>query len=311
MNGTAIMRLLSLVFLALLPGWQAAAHAACEVRERAAVPFSLTSGHLLVPLTVNGATGSFVLDTGAERSLVTPDAVRRLDLALDPWVGTTMRGVGGVVEHQNADPRSLTLGGVALRRHTITHDTSLTVGALPEMGVGGQVDGLLGRDFLSVFDLELDISAHRLTLHDVQGCGGRFLSWTLPYASVPAETPMTHALILPIILDGHRLTALFDTGASASMIVLPGMIRLGLTPALLAADPGAAVRGLGRQAVEMHRHRFASLQIGGVAQRDPVLWVAPVRVAPIVDALLGADWLALQQRVWISFATSQVFFTTQ
>lgn len=303
------MRLLSLILFAMLLTWQGAAHAACEVRDRATVPFTLTYGRLLVPLTVNGITANFVLDTGAERSLVTPDAVKRLDLTLDQWVGTTMRGVGGVVEHQNADPRSLTLGGVVLQRHTITHDTSLTVATLPQMRAGAPVDGLLGRDFLSVFDLEFDMAAYRLTLHDVQGCGGRFLPWTLPYASVPAETPMTHALILPITLDGHRLTALLDTGASASMITLPGMIRLGLTPASLAGDPGSAARGVGRQTPEMRRHRFASLQIGSFTQREPMLWVAPVRVAPIADALLGADWLAMQRQVWISFATSQVFFT--
>jgi len=27
-----------------------------------------------------------------------------------------------------------------------------------------------------------------------------------------------------------------------------------------------------------------------------------------VDALLGADWLLAQRRVWISFTTGQVFF---
>ena len=305
------MRLLLMIAFAALLSWQATALAACDVRARAEVPFSLTHGHLLVPLTVNAADASFVLDTGAERSMVTPDAVQRLGLTLDPWVGTRMRGVGGVVEHQNADPRSFTLGGVALQRHTITHDTSLTVGALAEPGVGSPIDGLLGRDFLSVFDLQLDMVAHRLTLYDVQGCSGRFLPWTGPYASIQAATPMTHALVVPITLDSHRLTALLDTGASASMITLPGAIRLGLTQGALAGDPAAATRGVGRQAPEMRRHRFAILQIGGITQRDPVLWVAPVRVAPIVDALLGADWLAMQQRVWISFATSQVFFATQ
>lgn len=304
-------RLLAVAFIWVLCCWQATASAACNVQERAQVPFTLAGGHLLVPLTVNGTTASFVLDTGAERSLVTPDAVHRLDLALDPWVGTVMRGVGGVAEHQNADPHSLTLGGVALQRHTITHDTSLTVGVLPELGAGSPVDGLLGRDFLSVFDLQLDMGAHRLTLYDAQGCSGRFLPWTAPYASVPAETPMAHALVLPITLDSQRLTALLDTGASASMITLPGMIRLGLTQRSLAGDRAGVVRGIGRQAPEMQRHRFASLQIGSETQRDPELWVAPVRVVPFVDALLGADWLAMQRLVWISFATSQVFFTTQ
>jgi predicted aspartyl protease len=306
-----VTRLLLLTLLGCLLGWPASACAACDVRERGEVPFTLTGGHLLVPLIVNGVSATFVLDTGAERSMVTPDAVQRLGLALDQWVGTTMRGVGGVVEHQNADPRTLTLGGVALQRHTITHDTSLTVGALPQMGAGAPTDGLLGRDFLSVFDLQLDIAAHRLTLYDVPGCVGRFVPWTTPYAAVAAETPMTHALVLPITLDSHRLTALLDTGASASLITLPGMVRLGLTVGSLADDPSATVRGVGRQAGEMRRHRFASLQIGGVTQRDPVLWVAPVHVTPIVGALLGADWVALQRRVWISFATSQVFFATQ
>ena len=69
-----------------------------------------------------------------------------------------------------------------------------------------------------------------------------------------------------------------------------------------AADPP-------HQTPEMWRHRFGSLQIGGVTQRDPMLWVARVRVTPFVNALLGADWLAMQRRVWISFTTSQVFFT--
>ena len=60
---------------------------------------------------------SFVLDTGAERSMVSPQAVQRLHLALDKWVGTRMHGIGGIIEHPNADPRSLTLGGVPLHRH--------------------------------------------------------------------------------------------------------------------------------------------------------------------------------------------------
>jgi hypothetical protein len=297
--------MLRLMIFAGLLAWHATAHAACEIQQRAEVPFTAANGHLLIPLTVNGVGARFVLDTGAERSMVTPDAVQRLGLTLDQWVGTTMHGVGGVVSHQNADPRSMTLGGVALQRHTITHDTSLTVGPLP----GLDADGLLGRDFLSVFDLQLDSASHVLTLYDVRGCEGRFLPWHGPYVAIPATMPMTHALVLPIILDGHRLTALVDTGASASMITLPGLIRLGLTPASLAGDPNAAAHGVGRQMPEMRRHRFASLQIGSVTQSDPVLWVASVRVAPIVDALLGADWVMMQSRVWISFATSQLFFS--
>ncbi|HUB49013.1 MAG TPA: retropepsin-like aspartic protease [Acetobacteraceae bacterium] len=302
------MRFLVLICILGLAAWHGTAQAACTVAQRASVPFTLMRGRLTVPLVVNGIPATFVLDTGAQRALVTPQAVRRLDLALDQWVATTMRGVGGIVEHPDADPRSMTLGGMTLRQATLARDMSLTVGDLPGMGADMAVDGLLGRDFLSMFDLEFDMVARRLTLYDVRECSGRFLPWTSRYQAVAAAAPMQHAMVLPIALNGVRLTALLDTGASSSLVTLPGMIRLGLTQQALAGDPAATVRGIGRQAPAMHQHRFASLQVGGETIPQPLVWVAPVRVVPIVDALLGADWLDAQRRVWISFATSQVFF---
>jgi predicted aspartyl protease len=299
----------STVLVLLLAAAAGTAHATCTVQARGSVGFVLIASRIIVPLTVNGTDAAFVLDTGAERTLVTPEAVRRLGLAIDEWDGTTMSGVGGIMEHPNADPRSLSLGGVPLHRRTVSRDTSLTVGAMPGLAPDGMVlDGLLGRDFLSLFDLQLDMAARRLTLYDVRGCSGRFLPWSGPYAALPAEMPMTQAMVLPIAVDGHALRALLDTGATSSLIVAPGMFRLGLTPALLARDPGASMTGIGPQSPAMHRHRFASLRIGPDVQRDPSLWVASVHVVPIVDALLGEDWVAAQRRVWISFATGQVFF---
>ena len=56
----------------------------------------------------------------------------------------------------------------------------------------------------------------------------------------------------------------------------------------------------------MRHHRFAELRVGPDTTRDPMLWIARVNVVPIVDMLLGADWLR-SRRVWLSFATRQVF----
>ena len=291
----------------LLLGLHAAALGACSVQQRATVALQDIHGHLLVPVAVNGIASHFLLDTGAERSMVTPGAVRRLHLARDKWVATTMRGIGGIVEHPNANPRSLTLGGVPLQRRTVTHDTSLTVGALPLTEIAGErVSGLLGRDFLAPFDLELDARAGRLTLYTVHGCGGPFLPWKQPYVAIPSQQPIGSAMVLPVQIDGVRLQALLDTGASASLLTKRGMIRLGLTPARMAKDAAAHARGIGPQAAITHRHRFATMRIGAELMRDPQLWAAPVRVVPFVDMLLGADWLGTH-RVWISFATSQVF----
>lgn len=283
------------------------AHAACRVTAQTTVPIDLANGHLLVGVQVNGAPTTFILDTGAERTLMGEDVVRQLGMARDSWVASTVLGIGGYEERPNARPRSLQLGGVTLRRHSLIGDNSVTVGPLPVTAVQGHpIAGLLGRDFISPFDLDIDAPADQLTLYDVHGCNTGFLPWQGTYASIPATTPIGAALVIPVSIDGNSLRALIDTGASSSLVTAPGMVRLGLTPALLSHDPGGNGSGIGPAPVFMRRHHFETLSVGPVTTLNPSLWVSAVRVVPIVDMLLGADWLSTR-RVWLSFATKQVF----
>lgn len=283
------------------------ARADCVVDAKATIPLRILGGTIIVPVEVNGVVASFVLDTGAQRSVVTPDAVARLGLARDEWVGTTMSGVGGIDRRPNANPRTLTFGGVPLVRRTLSHDTSLTVAVLPNSRAGDTViDGLLGRDFLSRFDLDLDMPARALTVSQVTGCAGRFLPWSGHYAAIPVSVPAEDALVLAVSIDGTPMRALLDTGASTSLIGAPGIYRLGLTSAAMSGDPANQIGGLGPRLRTVHLHRFGSIKVGEQTTDSPSIWVEPVRLTPIVDMLLGADWLA-GRRVWISFATRQMF----
>src|ERR1700722_18157537 len=202
----------------------AVAQGACDVDHQATVALQVSGGVITVPVEVNGITATFLLDTGAQRSVVSEAAVQRLGLARDRWVGTTMRGIGGIGRRPNADPPSLRLGGVPLVRRTLNHDTSLTVADLPRSTVGNQIiDGLLGRDFLSLFDLDLDVPAHHVTLYRVDDCSGRFLPWPGDYAAVPITIPTEQAIVVPVTLDGRSLRALLDTGAGSSLLGAPGI----------------------------------------------------------------------------------------
>jgi hypothetical protein len=215
-----------------------------------------------------------------------------------------MSGIGGIDRRPNADPSSLTLAGVPLTRRTLNHDTSLTVADLPRFQSG--VDGLLGRDYLSSFDLDLDVSALRLTLYSVKDCTGRFLPWSGHYTAVPIDAAIRDAVILPVELDGHPLRAMLDTGSASSLLAAPGMYRMGITTASLAGDQTDTVHGLGPRVVTMRRHIFHTLTMGGQSMPTPELWVAPIHLSPFADLLLGEDWLA-GRRVWMSFTTRQVF----
>lgn len=297
----------ALAALLLLAQAAQAAQPGCSVREAAGVTLDVEEDTILVHPQLNGMPTTFVLDTGAQRTVLTEAAARRVDVARDEWIGTTMQGIGGVDRRPNADPRSFTLGGVALVRPILSRDTSLVVGVLGRTRVGGQViDGVLGRDFLSAFDLDLDVPQRRLTLYHVSGCAGRFLPWPGKYASIPVMMPVNAGIFVAAAVDGVGLTALLDSGANASMLTEPGVRRLALEDRQLGGGRPVLAGGLGRRLVPTYPHTFHSLRVGDRTEDDPVIWVSGVRLAPITDMLLGADWLS-GQRVWISFATRQLF----
>lgn len=289
--------------------WPTLAFATCQVQQRTVVQLQIIGNVILLPVVVNGVSGRFMLDTGAALTVVTPDAVSHFNLSLSDWTTSTMRGVGGLEQRRNANPRSVELGGIALHRHSVVRDATLRVATLPGTMVGGQqIDGLLGRDFLSLFDLDLDFPGRTMTLYEVSGCAGSFLPWTEPYGSIAVENPAESALVIPVTVDGVQLRALMDSGASRSLVAAPGMARLGLGIEKLQGDPSQIASGLGPHTVTMWQHRFRELQIGSETIATPEFLVAPIQLNPISDMLLGADWL-LGHRVWISYATKQLFVT--
>ncbi len=289
-----------------------AAGAACVVARQAAVPVEIVAGVPVVNVQVNEVALPFVLDTGAQRSLITEAAVRRAAVRLDEWASTTVRGVSGYERHRNADPASLRLGAITLRRRSVAADQALTVGPLPQAALAGHaVAGLLGTDFLGGFDLDLDLPHRQVTLYRVAGCTGRLLPWPAAtnspgYDTIFGSQPIRDSLIVPVQLDGRTLRAEIDSGATVSLLTASGIERMGLTPAMLADDPAGSMHGVGRFAVVTRRHRFAALRLGAERIADPTIWAAPVHILPIIDLLLGEDWLG-HRRVWLSFATSRVF----
>ena len=282
---------------------------ACEMARLAAVPLALADGRILLDVAVNGRAAIFQLDTGAARSLVTPEAVRRLDLARDRWVSSTVGGIGGIERRSLADTTSFTLGGIALHHRDASRDSMLTVATLAAPHAGGRtIDGLLGRDFLSAFDIELDVAARTVALWRVQGCTGRFLPetgvWGGRYDAIAAVAAYGDALVLLVRANGAVMRALPDTGASETLIAAPGMVRLGLVPGVSVLS----ARGIGARSRPVAPMRLSSLQVGDRTTLDVPVLASNLHFFPIADMLLGADWFA-KHRVWLSYATRQVFVT--
>ena len=273
---------------------------ACRVDLQATLPLTRLGGLLLVPVSLNGITTDFVLDTGAERTVVGLAAADRLGIARDEWVSTDTQGAGGRDRRRLGRPQSLSLGGLALRRHTVAEDRSVVVGPVSDAVAGHPVSGLLGQDYLSLFDLDLDAAAGSLKLYRVADCTGDFLPWAGRHVAIPASRPVRNILVLPVRVAGQPLTAMLDTGAAHSLLTLPGMLRLGL-----AGGGGDTVRGFGTGSIAARTQDF-TLQVGGLPPAQTTLIIAPFHGLRSVDMLLGADW-ATSRHLWVSWTTNQVF----
>ncbi len=271
--------------------------AACSVETIAELPLRESAGFLTVAASVAGEPVSFLLDTGAEAGLVTPEAAERLRLPLDPRTQTRMEGTGGL----GAVAPHVVLSGVVLGRIGLP-PRSVPVGPLPAIPrIVPPVVGLLGADSLAGADVEIDVARNRLLLHQVFGDCADPVSW--PHTTVPLRREGDR-LVARALLDGQPFDALLDTGALSIVVDTAAAAVVGVTPEMLAREPGGVSGGVDMRELPFHWHRFRSLAVGDVVIHKPVLTVTPVQASTPI--LLGAQWFA-PRRVWLSYATSRMF----
>lgn len=295
--------------LAVLPSPGARARAAsCKPTAVAHVPLRNDDLFLSIVLDLDGRKASFIVDTGSEGSLITPEAASVLHLEPDPTHATYIHGPNGRGQlAPNLLIRMLRIGEASLGGR------SIPLGALPGLpDIAPPIAGLIGADVLRGFDVELDVPHHRMTLWalppDARTCGFRPPWPAGSYATIPAQ-PEGALLTVPFTLDGQKGRALVDSGARSHIVSRSFANRLGISDAALARDPGGITSGVDLNARRYHWHHFAALQLGEPGPdnppwRNPVLTVSDVR--PGLDMLLGADWFA-RHAVWVSYGTGVIY----
>lgn len=127
-----------------------------------AVPLKeLMTGHHLVDATINGVAGTFVLDTGANASVVNSAVAPQF--GLKPALGGLVPAIGiGTAGPQQAGVstiESLSIGGIAIRQQRLmTADLGQVVRLLGPLSGGTPISGIIGQDVMKEHRAVIDVA---------------------------------------------------------------------------------------------------------------------------------------------------------
>ncbi|MDQ2859615.1 MAG: aspartyl protease family protein [Pseudomonadota bacterium] len=294
--------------------------AGCELGKMAELAVTMTELRPMVPAKINGADARFIADSGAFYSVITPASAIQYGLRLGPApFNLTMEGVGGDVAISLTTVKTFTLADAA-----IPNVQCLVGGGEPGAGAAG----ILGQNVLGLADVEYDLANGVIRLMSPRGCGGRILAYWAgaePYsvigldnaglASRPATgtilngaRPPTRGTMGTVLVNGARIHADFDTGASTSVLSLRAAARAGVKP----GDPGVIAagmtRGLGRRMIDTWIAPVTSFKIGDEEIRNTRLRIGDLGLRDDVEMLIGADFF-LSHHIYVANSQRKLYFT--
>lgn len=270
----------------------------CHPVSRKPIALEEINGLTLVTVLANGAPLRLILDTGAERTVLTAGAAARVG-GRPPEIEFRrgLSGVTGSLQSREVEFNNFKIGGVDIPWRRVRVATF----ALPM----SSVDGVLGIDVLGTFDVDLDLPNHRILLYEKGKC-------TPDWAGRDAEigigrSALNGHVFLPVRLDRHKITATIDTGAQRTTLSAVTARAMGITDAALAQDQPVRTSGFGGGQLASRLHRFESLTVGNLTLGNPEIVVTDLRLRGI-DMILGMDFLR-SRRLWLSYAGFRMFLS--
>ncbi len=232
-------------------------------RVSATLPFGTDSGEVVLPVTINGHSLRFLLDSGSGTAFVTEAGAKAAGLTTQGNLPAL--GYGGSAETGLAADTTLDVGNAIRLSHLTLHvikDPAITR-LLTERG---HLDGAVGYELFARLTISIDYAGHTLTLTD-------------PSAPPAAQTTGS---VVPIKLENRMPTVmasvdgkapgrfLVDTGDSGAAHLYTQYAQAnGLLPK--ANDPAAATQqgvGVGGQMTETlspgHSLRVGGEQVSGL-----------------------------------------------
>lgn len=190
------------------------AHADCKLLQLAEFHLDPAFAEPAVDGAINGKPIKVLFDTGSTFSLIPRHEAGELGLTLVPLPGDHAYGLGGVTDVYAARPKTLKVD-------------KFDIPNPPEFRVAGDQDTptgvglILGDDFFSRTDVELDLPEKIARLFRPEGCSPpQLVYWGAAYsqATLLAWSREEPKLEVTAALNGKPVLAALDTGATESAV---------------------------------------------------------------------------------------------
>lgn len=169
-------------------------------------------GHVAIPVSINGQTVNFVIDTGSVVTAVSSETADKLGLPRHPQNHSAEVVFGGSPVTQYVMAERFMLGPLTAYRDNF---------AVLPIGVLSGTDGLLGADILAANDIDLDFANGKFSIFSQSHCYSGVVYWThTGFAQIPIRSTDWHHIELDAAVDGQVLDAMMDTGAPLSVMSL-------------------------------------------------------------------------------------------
>ena len=266
------------------------------------LPVKMVGGRAIATVGIDGTPVPLVVDSGAFFSFLTEAAASQLKLRIQPTPpGLEVYGLAGKVR-----THMTTVKHMQLAKGEIP-DVDFVVGGNEP---GGGAMGLLGRNILSFTDTEYDL-AHgmiRLVFPSDECEHSNMAYWA-------GETPVSELDLLhefhertpeisaDIQVNGHGVTAVFDTGAE-TVVSLRTAHRVGVKDSDMTPQGQSAGAGAGR--MDAWNAPFDQVDLGGESVRHNRLEIDDFDSSD--EMLVGIDFF-LSHHVYVSKKQWKMFFT--
>lgn len=271
------------------------------------------SRRMTAPVRVNEAGPyAFVVDTGANRSVLSQELARALNL---PSAGRApIHGIAGVEPADTASVATLRVGELLSRR--------LRLPTLPRARLG--VDGLLGVDVLREREVTLDFEARLLRITPsgrgvkaVRGVANSRLAELIPEDSVivPARFRFGQLIIIDADVGGVPVTAFLDSGSQNTVgnLALQRQV-FGRLPDLASRRAVVQLMSATGQIASGELSPLPGLRLGGLRIGRLSAVFADLHIFDVWDladkpaVLIGIDVMRHFRSIRLDFGRRQVIF---